>query len=168
VPVGAAEAAVGHQLGALSLEGSDTMDIEAMDLGLHYKELLPGWIPTADAPPSHMLGEDAPTPSRAELAEMFARSTAAQDAEAAARLGLYHQGNDAKDADVAALAALGAAVAGGGARPRGGARHQRRFVEEVLQELHSQVGGVGGVGQCALAAPHAAVPGARPRGGARH
>ena len=126
---GAAEAAVGQQFGALSLEGSDAMDT-AMGLSpgseLKHQALLPGWAPTADAPPSQILGEDAPTPTGAELAEVFARYT-----EAAMGLAQNHQGSDAEDADMA-LAALGAAVAGGGARPR----------EQVVQELHSQVGGV--------------------------
>jgi hypothetical protein len=93
----------------------------------------------AGAPRSPVLGEDAPMPSGAELAAMFAGSAAAQDAEAAVGLGLDQQGSDAMDAAVAAPAAPPAAAPGGRGRGRGGAA-PRRSVEQVLQELHSQVG----------------------------
>jgi hypothetical protein len=100
-----------------------------------------GGAAAGGAPRSPVLGEDAPMPSGAELAAMFAGSAAAQDAEAAVGLGLDHQGSDAMDAAVAAPAAPPAAAPGGRGRGRGGAA-PRRSVEQVLQELHSQVGGV--------------------------
>lgn len=100
-----------------------------------------GALGPAGAPRSPVLGEDMGSvlPSGADLAAAFAQSTAAQDLGAAVGMDFETAGSDAAAAAVAPAAPAPKPARGGG-RGRQGAHHQRRSVDAVLQELHSQVG----------------------------
>jgi hypothetical protein len=104
-----------------------------------------GALGPAGGPRSPVLGEDmgSALPSGADLAAAFAQSTAAQDLGAAVGMDFETPGSDAAAAAAVAPAAPPAPKpARGCGRGRQGAHHQRRSVDAVLQELHSQVGGL--------------------------